>query len=241
MIGKLTGVLDDVSTDHIILDVHGVGYVVYISGHLIRLLPPIGSDIILLIEMQMGEGFIKLYGFSDSLEREWFRLLLSVQGVGAKVALGILGTLGTDTLSRAIVLQDRGLIAQAQGVGPKLASRLLSELKEKATTLASKTSISTVSNVSVGSQSVPEQSNVISMKTDEIKTKKKKSVLSAPSPMPDPSVIHIKDALSALTNLGYNPSDAHQAVLKAQSNCQEQGVSVSLDSLIRLALKELSA
>ena len=132
MIGKLRGVVDSFNQDDLILDVNGVGYLIAASARTLRALPPRGEAAELLIETQVREDAIKLYGFLTAAERDWFRLLQSVQGVGAKVALGILGALTADTLSAAIARQDKATMARAPGVGPKLAARLVLELKDKA-------------------------------------------------------------------------------------------------------------
>ncbi len=132
MIGKLRGVVDSVDQDDLILDVNGVGYLVAASARTLRALPPRGEAAELLIETHVREDAIKLYGFLTAADRDWFRLLQNVQGVGAKVALGILGALTADALSSAIARQDKATMARAPGVGPKLAARLVLELKDKA-------------------------------------------------------------------------------------------------------------
>jgi holliday junction DNA helicase RuvA len=135
MIGKLRGVVDGLDEEGLILDVNGVGYLVGASARTLRALPPPGQPAELLIETHVREDAIKLYGFLTAVERDWFRLLQSVQGVGAKVALGILGALTADALSTAIARQDKAMMARAPGVGPKLAARLVLELKDKAPAL----------------------------------------------------------------------------------------------------------
>ncbi len=135
MIGKLRGVVDGLDEEGLILDVNGVGYVVGASARTLRALPPPGQPAELLIETHVREDAIKLYGFLTAAERDWFRLLQNVQGVGAKVALGILGALTADALSTAIAQQDKAMMARAPGVGPKLAARLVLELKDKAPAL----------------------------------------------------------------------------------------------------------
>ncbi|MDO9443260.1 MAG: Holliday junction branch migration protein RuvA [Beijerinckiaceae bacterium] len=132
MIGKLKGVIDTYADDHVILDVHGVGYVVQCSVRTLQKLPPVGEAATLAIETQVREDAIRLFGFSSDAERDWFRLLQSVQGVGSKVALAILGLLPPADLASAIALQDKAMVARAPGVGPKLAQRIVSELKDKA-------------------------------------------------------------------------------------------------------------
>ncbi len=135
MIGKLKGVVDSVDEENLIIDVNGVGYLVSASARTLRALPAVGEAAELLIETHVREDAIRLYGFLTTAEREWFRLLQSVQGVGAKVALGILGALSADALSSAIAKQDKAMMARAPGVGPKLAARLVLELKDKAPAL----------------------------------------------------------------------------------------------------------
>jgi Holliday junction DNA helicase RuvA len=135
MIGKLKGVVASVDEESLILDVNGVGYLVSASARTLRALPAVGEKAELLIETHVREDAIRLYGFLTATEREWFRVLQSVQGVGAKVALGILGALSADALSLAIAKQDKATMARAPGVGPKLAARLVLELKDKAPAL----------------------------------------------------------------------------------------------------------
>lgn len=131
MIGKLKGVIDSYGEDFIILDVHGVGYVVHCSSRTLQNLPPTGEAAILSIETHVREDMIRLFGFKSDAEREWFRLLQTVQGVGAKVALGILSVLDPGTLSTAIATSDKAAVARGPGVGPKLAQRIVAELKDK--------------------------------------------------------------------------------------------------------------
>ena len=132
MIGKLRGIVDSYGDDFIILDVNGVGYVVQCSSRTLQHLPKAGEPASLAIETQVREDAIRLFGFLSDGERDWFRLLQTVQGVGAKVALAILGILSTADLSSAIALQDKASVARANGVGPKLAARIVAELKDKA-------------------------------------------------------------------------------------------------------------
>ncbi len=132
MIGKLKGVVDAIGEGELILDVGGVGYVVSASARTLRNLPRIGEPAVLHIDTQMREDSIRLFGFLAEPERDWFRLLQSVQGVGAKVALAILSVLSAADLAQAVALQDKAAVARAQGVGPKLAARIVAELKDKA-------------------------------------------------------------------------------------------------------------
>jgi len=132
MIGKLTGILDGVAADHLLVDVGGVGYVVHASARTLRRHATPGEAVSLLIEMQVREDALTLYGFAEGTERDWFRLLLTVQGVGAKLALAILGLLSPSELTAAIVAQDKAALTRTPGVGPKLAARIVAELKDKA-------------------------------------------------------------------------------------------------------------
>lgn len=131
MIGKLKGTVDTIAEDHIILDVHGVGYLVQCPASTMAKLTA-GEAAVLLIEMKVSEDAIRLYGFVSGEEREWFRLLQTVQSVGARVALNILSALSPRAIGKAIALGDKAMIGQAQGVGPKLATRIVTELKDKA-------------------------------------------------------------------------------------------------------------
>jgi Holliday junction DNA helicase RuvA len=137
MIGKLKGTIDSVGDDHIIIDVHGVGYVVHCAARTLSSLPSVGEAIVLAIETQVREDAIRLFGFRTSHERDWFCLLQSVQGVGAKVALALLSVLTPSELASAIGLQDKAMIGRASGVGPKLAARIIAELKDKTPVLVS--------------------------------------------------------------------------------------------------------
>ncbi|EJF79848.1 Holliday junction ATP-dependent DNA helicase RuvA [Candidatus Bartonella washoeensis] len=132
MIGKLKGLLEHIFDDHIILDVHGVGYVVFVSNRLRPSLPALGESLSLFIETHVREDAIRLFGFATRAEQEWFCLLQNVPGVGAKVALAILGTLSPDELAQAIALNDIAMISRAPGVGKKVSERIVSELKSKA-------------------------------------------------------------------------------------------------------------
>ena len=132
MIGKLKGVIDSYGEDFIIVDVHGVGYLVHCSTRTLQSLPREGEAVTLAIETHVREDQIRLFGFQSDLEREWFRLLQTVQGVGTKVALSILSTLKPIDLAGAIALRDKTMITRAPGVGPKVAERVVTELKDKA-------------------------------------------------------------------------------------------------------------
>lgn len=179
--------VDAVGADHAIIDVGGVGYEVACSSRTLSALPAPGEPVTLSIETNVREDAIKLYGFLSEAERGWFRLLQSVQGVGAKVALSILSTLDVGQLANAIALQDRSMVTRAPGVGPKVALRIVNELKDRAPPLALVT-------VQV---SGPSQVNDV------------KSGSAAPSPA--------AEAVSALVNLGYAPLQANAAISVAMS------------------------
>lgn len=136
MIGKLKGLIDSYGEDFVILDVNGVGYVVQCSSRTLQKLPKAGEAAALAIETQVREDAIRLFGFTSDAERDWFRLLQNVQGVGAKVALAILGVLGPGELAAAIGTQDKAAVSRAPGVGPKLAARIVAEMKDKAPALS---------------------------------------------------------------------------------------------------------
>ena len=136
MIGKLRGIVDSTGEDSVIVDVGGVGYVVHCSARTLQGLPAAGEPVSLAIETHVREDQIRLFGFASDAEREWFRLLQTVQGVGAKVALSILGTLRPADLATAVAMRDKAAIARSPGVGPKVAERVVTELKDKAAAFA---------------------------------------------------------------------------------------------------------
>jgi holliday junction DNA helicase RuvA len=186
MIGKLRGVIDAVGADHAVIDVNGVGYEVVCSSRTLSTLPPPGEPVTLSIETHVREDAIRLYGFLSEAERGWFRLLQSVQGVGAKVALSILSTLDPAQLSSAIALQDKSMMSRAPGVGPKVALRIVNELKDKAPPLALSVASPTPS---AGAPSGAKPA----------------------SPAPSAAA----EAVSALLNLGYAPLQANAAISAA--------------------------
>jgi Holliday junction DNA helicase RuvA len=204
MIGKLKGLIDSYGEDFVILDVNGVGYVVHCSGRTLQKLPRPGEAAALAIETQVREDSIKLFGFASETERDWFRLLQTVQGVGSKVALGILSILSTGELGTAIATQDKSMVARASGVGPKLAARIVAELKDKAPAFGS---VDPVIAKLAGE--------------DEEAT--------APSA--------VRDAISALVNLGYGRPQAAAAVA---ASVKALGEGAETGALIRQGLKELA-
>ncbi len=136
MIGKLTGLVDSAGEDWAVIDVNGVGYQAFCSRRTLERLPPGSGPVSLLVETHVREDHIHLYGFIDAAERDWFRLLGTVQGVGARMALAILSVLAPQDLVQAIAAQDKAQLTRASGVGPKLAARILAELKDKAGSVA---------------------------------------------------------------------------------------------------------
>lgn len=197
MIAKLTGTIDEIGTDNIVLDVQGVGYLVFASSRTIGAIGGVGDGATIYTEMQVSETDMRLMGFASGSERDWFRLLISVQGVGGKVALAILSALEPGEISRAVATGDKAMVSRANGVGPKLALRIVNELKDKVGGIA----------------------------TDSIAGGGPVHAASSNS----------ADAVSALQNLGFKPADASAAVAAADA---EAGEGVTLDALVRLALKK---
>ena len=136
MIAKLKGIIDSYGEDFVIVDVNGVGYLVHCSARTLQSLPAQGEAVTLAIETYVREDQIRLFGFQSDVEREWFRLLQTVQGVGARVALSVLGTLKPSDLANAVAMRDKAMVARSPGVGPKVAERIVTELKDKAPALS---------------------------------------------------------------------------------------------------------
>ncbi len=204
MIGKLKGTIDEIGDDHVLVDVHGVCYEVFCSARALSKMGSVGEAIVLYIETYVREDQFKLFGFLSALEREWFNLLQSVQGIGAKVALAVLSTLTPSELANAIALQDKTAVSRAPGVGPKVAVRIMTELRNKAPAFAGEAA------ASIG-----------------LKQELGEGVASAP----------VSDAVSALTNLGYQQAQASAAVAAA---ARSAGEDATTETLIRLGLKELA-
>jgi Holliday junction DNA helicase RuvA len=205
MIGKLKGIVDAIGEGHIIIDVNGVGYEVQASARTLRALQ-MGQEASLAIETHVREDAIRLFGFTSEVERAWFRTLQTIQGVGAKVALAVLGTLSPQDLANAIALQNWAAVEQSPGVGKKLAQRIVAELKDKAPAL------------SVAGLNVP-------------------AALAGKAGTTPPRGDAAAEAISALTNLGYQPALASQAVAAAMA---ELGEAADTPKLIRRGLKELA-
>lgn len=204
MIGKLRGVIDSYGDEHVILDVQGVGYLVHCSSRTLQALPQAGEAATLFIETIVREDMIRLFGFASALEKDWFNILLGVQGVGQKVALAILSTLKPGELANAIAMKDKAAIARTSGVGPKLAERICVELKDKAPAFGS----------------IDPAVAKLAGEADEDRVK---------GPL--------KDAISALVNLGYGQPQAAAAVAAASKALGEEA---AVSALIRQGLKELA-
>jgi len=218
MIGKLSGRIDYRAEDHILLDVRGVGYIVYCSDRTLATLPGAGEAVALYTDLVVREDLMQLFGFTSLAEKEWHRLLMSVQGVGAKVSLAILGALGPDGVSRAIALGDWASVKVAKGVGPKLAQRIVLDLKDKAPGVMAMS----------GGRAIIADGDVIEDVVEPV---------AAPvQPVAAGNVSAQADALSALGNLGYAPGDAAAAVAEAGGQMPDADAA----ALIRAALKLLA-
>ena len=193
MIAKLSGILDSVSTASLIVDVNGVGYHVFASARTLAHAGQHGDPVSLLIDTHVREDHIHLFGFFDRAEQEWFRLLTTVQGVGAKAALAILSVCPPDKLAFAIAAGDSAALRQADGVGPKLATRIVTELKDKA------------GSIDPGAAMTPKKG-----------VKGKAAEAAVPVSVDN-------DAVSALINLGYGRSDAYAAVMQARQKANDNG------------------
>lgn len=162
MIGKLAGTVDSLAEDHVIVDVHGVGYLVHCPTSTLSRLTA-GATASLMIETRVSEDAIRLYGFAAAEEREWFRLLQSVQNVGARVALNVLSALSSRELARAIALDDKAAVGRAQGVGPKLATRIVTELKDKVPSMMLRGHADERTTVAIAAPSGPEADAVAAL------------------------------------------------------------------------------
>ena len=217
MIGKISGIVDLIDKDMVLVDVGGLGYMVNISLNTKNRLPQVGEKIALYTEMMVREDSIQLIGFSTASEKDWFRLLISVQGVGAKAALAILGVVSLKQLSRSIVLGNPELITSAPGVGPKIAKRIILELAQKALLLNSDTEEQMHENLTQTDQEIisdgknDEQINYASNGENE--------------------------AISAMVNLGYDKNISTRIVAKVCSENSE----LEISEIIRLSLQRIVA
>ena len=220
MIGKLSGVIDWKGMDQVLLDVRGVGYIVHVNDRTLASLPPAGEAAALYTDLLVREDLLQLFGFLTLLDREWHRVLMTVQGVGAKASMAILGALGAEGVARAIALSDARSIQIAQGVGPKLAQRVILELKSKAPAMmALGGTLPAAPAAEVIEDPAPAKRRVV-----------------APLPAVSNKAAFGADALSALVNLGYGPGDAAQAVMTVSAENPEADTA----NLIRASLKLLA-
>ena len=225
MIGKITGVIDYIADDHILVDVSGIGYLIYVTGTTLNRLPVPGQKISLFTELIVREDLLQLVGFISLNEREWYKLLTSVQGVGSKAALALLGHIPIKALSRAILLEDSETIKAAQGIGPKIAKRLVLELKGKVPTmltLSGKTSTILRDQEAIGhnleeEQPIAEGDLSMGFGVNEIRNLE-------------------LDATSGLVNLGYSQIDASKVVAQI---LDEVGEKLNVEDLIKMSLKKL--
>ncbi len=217
MIGRIAGRIDYRATDHVLIDVRGVGYLVFCSDRTMQALPRAGEHAALYTDLLVREDILQLFGFTTLVEKEWHRLLMTVQGVGAKASLAILGTLGPDGIGRAIALGDWNSVKAAKGIGPKTAQRVVNELKDKAPEIMAMGAGPAVAAPLADAEVIEGDAPV------------------APRPVPagpGPQA----EALSALSNLGYSPGEAAGAVAQAAGDAPEADVA----TLIRAALKLLA-
>lgn len=217
MIGRIAGRIDYRAADHVLVDVGGVGYLVFCSERTLAALPGPGEAAALYTDLLVRDDLLQLFGFTTLAEKEWHRLLMSVQGIGAKASLAILGLLGPDGVARAIALGDVAAVKAAKGIGPKTAQRVVLELKDKAPDVMAMAA----TQPGTSSTSPPP----LSSQVDVVE----------PSPSTS-SAASQAEALSALTNLGYAPADAASAVAQAMTDAEE----TTTPDLIRAALRLLA-
>ncbi|MDA5093991.1 Holliday junction branch migration protein RuvA [Aliiroseovarius sp. KMU-50] len=223
MIGKISGILDYRAEDHVLIDVRGVGYLVYVSDRTMTTLPGAGEAVALYTELLVREDNLQLFGFTSLIEKEWHRLLISVQGIGPKASMAILSALGPDGVSRAIALGDWSAVKVAKGVGPKTAQRVVNELKDKA---------ASVMAMAGQGGSLGEAMAAVDDEVIEAPRAKSKPAPKAPAT----NAAAQSEALSALGNLGYGPGEAASAVAQAMGENPEADTA----TLIRSALKLLA-
>ena len=215
MIAKLKGIIDTIGEDYCIIDVSGVGYLVFAPAKTLSKMIK-GATTSLLIETVVREDSITLYGFADAWEKEWFNTLTKVQGVGAKVCLSILSVLGPNQLAQAVSAQDKASFTRASGVGPKLAARIVTELKDKIVTIPITDSLKEIDmNPNQETENYEDSIAMLNASSDPSKT---------------------DDAISALVNLGYQRLEAYRAVNKAAMSAPD----ADTPALIKLALKEFA-
>jgi Holliday junction DNA helicase RuvA len=217
VIGRLTGRIGFKGPDHVLIDVGGVGYVVHVSDRTRMALPGVGEVAMLYTDLLVREDLLQLFGFLTPVEKEWHRLLMTVQGIGAKGSMAILGTLGPEGVGRAIAIGDWAAVKAAPGVGPKIAQRVVNELRDKAPAV-----------MAMGGGEAP--AGLVEADVGDV------GVAVKPRPAAAPRSSAQAEALSALTNLGYGPSEAASAVARAAGEDAEAGT----PALIRAALRLLA-
>ena len=220
MIGRIAGRIDHRGTDHVLIDVRGVGYIVFVSDRTLAQLPGVGEAAALYTDLLVREDLLQLFGFTSLGEKEWHRLLMGVQGIGAKASMAILGTLGPDGVERAIALGDWNSVKAAPGVGPKIAQRVVNELKGKAPAM-----------MALGEAAA----RPLRKAEEEVDPDAVIEAFAAPLPG-SASASASAEALSALQNLGYGPGEAAGAVAEAAG--ANEGAETA--TLIREALKRLA-
>lgn len=220
MIGRIAGRIDYKGDDHVLIDVRGVGYIVHVSDRTLAALPRVGEAAALWTDLLVREDLLQLFGFLTLAEKEWHRLLMSVQGVGAKASMAILGALGADGVSRAIALGDWNAVKAARGIGPKTAQRVVLELKDKAAGV--------MAMAGAGAPAAPTEADagLVEPDTPPPVTPAENSGTAAAQ----------SEALSALTNLGYAPGEAASAVATVMGS--DPGANTP--ALIRAALRLLA-
>ena len=221
MIGRISGRLDYRGDDHVLIDVRGVGYLVYCSDRVLAGLPGPGEAVALYTDLLVREDILQLFGFPTLVEKEWHRLLMSVQGVGAKASLAILSALGPDGVSRAIALGDWNAVKAARGIGPKTAQRVVNELKDKAPGVMAMAGRGAALAEVI--EDIPD--------TPAAAPSPRRAAVKAPS-----NAAAQSEALSALTNLGYAPGEAAGAVAEAAGDAPGADTA----ALIRAALRALA-
>lgn len=223
MIGKISGQIDNIAEDHILIDVGGVGYIVYVTKTTISKSPKLGEKISLFTELVVKEDLLQLVGFITLVEREWYKLLTSVQGVGSKAALALLSQIPIKAISRAILLEDSTTITSAQGIGPKIAKRLVVELKSKVPNLVQFQNKSEMSLHDLNTK-FPNDNYELIKQTQEHNFSQN-----------DVNQKEI-DAISALINLGYSQLESSQVIAQVISLSDKE---LDVADIIRLSLKSL--
>lgn len=223
MIGKIAGRLEYRGADHVLIDVRGVGYIVHVSDRTLAAMPRVGEAVALFTELLVREDLLQLFGFPTMIEKEWHKLLVTVQGVGAKAAMAILGSLGPEGVSRAIALGDAKAVQAAPGVGPKIAQRVILELKSKAPKV-----------MAMGANPASMAGAVEDDVLEPVSAAPRKVVKADDGAVGRAAAS--AEALSALINLGYQHGDAAQAVAQAANDAPE----ATTGTLIKAALKLLA-